>query len=202
MKKTVFILKNILAFLFWMLLMLSFSNGYIAILTVSCALLHELGHILSLLIMKKGFYLPDFVVSGMRLKSLSPLSYKEEIYASFAGPAFNILLFLMFLNCYKLFAIINLITGISNLLPLPNYDGYKIIQNIFLILCDSDTADRFMRGLGIFVSSLCVFVSLFLILKMNGGYPIFFIFFAVFLREIFFFQNRAKNEYNRANESI
>lgn len=194
MKNTLYIIKNLLSAFFWFLLMLGFSDMKIAIETVFAALLHELGHIFALLLLKKKFSLPKFVTSGMRIKTYSKLSYKEEIFVCAAGPFVNIFLFLILLPNSIEFALINLATAISNLLPMTNYDGYKIISDTISLLSDSEKSHRIMPEITVGFSAVAVFLSLFLILRLDGGYWIFAVFFTVLVREIFLFQKQTKNE--------
>ena len=194
MKKALFVIKNLLSFFFWFLLMVAFSDIKIALQTVSAALLHELGHIFALILLKKNFSLPRLVTSGMRIKTHSSLSYKEEIFICAAGPFVNIFLFFVFLPHGIEFAIINLATAVSNLLPLTEYDGYKIISDTISLFSDAEKSRNVMPEITVAVSSVAVFLSLFLILRLDGGYWIFAIFFTVLVREIFLFQKQAKNE--------
>lgn len=194
MKKALFVTKNLLSFFFWFLLMVAFSDMSIAIQTVLAAFLHECGHIFALILLKKRFSLPKFVTSGMRIKTHSELSYREEIFVCALGPLVNIFLFLFFLPHSPEFSVINLATAISNLLPLTDYDGYKIISDMLSLICDHEKSRKIMQNLTLGFSALAVFLSLFLILKLDGGYWLFFVFFTLLVREIFVFQKDTKNE--------
>ena len=187
-------LIRILALLFWILLMISFSDFEMMLLTLFAAFLHELGHILILLIMKKEFSLPRLIRSGFIIKTQTHLSYKDEIIICGAGPMVNILLFIFLFPYAQSFAIINLATAISNLLPLPGYDGYKITNNLISLCFGNLLTFKIMPFLTLAISSLLVFFSLLFILLLNGGYCIFFIFFIVLMQQIIFCQKKIKNE--------
>ena len=180
--------------LFWIVVMLSFSDIKMTTLTVLSALIHKCGHLIMLTLLKKRFSLPTVVTSGFRIKTKSKLSYKEEILVCAAGPFINVLLFLFLLPHTADFAIINLATAISNLLPLPDYDGYKIISNLISLILSSEVSDILMPRITLAVCAMLVFLSLFLIMLLNGGYWIFFIFFIVLVKQILFLQKQIKSE--------
>ncbi len=188
------LLKNWLGALFWIMLMLGFSDAAMTLQTIVAAAIHELGHILVMLILKRDFSLPKAVTSGLRIKTKAPLSYRDEILVCLGGPMINVVFALMFFGYAKGFAVINIATALSNLIPLPEHDGYRILYDILLSKGDYEKADFRIRKIALIFSSLALFLSLYLILKLNGGYWIFFIFFFVTIKEILFFQNKLKNE--------
>ena len=194
MQKLLRTLLQLFILLFWTILMLSFSDFKMTMLTIASALIHELGHIISLLILRKSFSFPTLVSSGFRIKTNSLLSYKEEIFVCACGPLINIMVFLSFLYKFPDFSVINLATALSNLLPIPGYDGYKILSNGISIRKDEELVKKIMPHITVFISAVAVFLSLFLILYFNGGYWIFAVFFLVLLRKILFFQKDTKNE--------
>ena len=202
MKTILNFLLNLASALFWMLLMLGFSGHKMTFVMICCALLHECGHILALCIINKDFSLPMAVTSGFRIKTNFHLSYKEEILIAACGPMMNLIFFLIFFPFAKNFAVINLATAISNLLPLKDFDGYKIIYDISCIVFGFEISERIMELLSICVASLMVFLSLFMIMFSNGGYWIFFIFFIVLVRQILFLHSDTKIEHLRDFESF
>ncbi len=194
MQKLLHAILCILCGLFWTILMIGFSDVKMTLFTILAALVHEGGHLMALSALKKHFSLPSLVFSGFRIKTRSPLSYKEEIWVCSAGPLINFLAFAFLFPHTPNFAIINLATAISNLLPISDYDGYKIISDTISLFFGSKASDSIMPYVSLTVCTLAVFLSLFIILILNGGYWIFSIFFIVMIRQILFFQNRIKNE--------
>ncbi len=187
---------NALAMVFWVSLMLGFDDIKMTVLTVSAAVIHEGGHIAALaLLCKKGFSLPRAVASGFRIKSKTPLSYKEEITVCLCGPLINVFAFILSARFFPDFAVINLATAISNLLPLSDYDGGKILFDSVALKRGIESAEKILPDVSLVFSSAALFLSLFLILKLNGGYWIFFVFFIITVRQIFLFQNHTKNEH-------
>ena len=195
MQKAIKVILAMLITLFWILIMLSFSDFKMALQTLLAAIIHELGHICALVLLNKGFSLPKLVSSGFRIKTDSPLSYKEEIFVCACGPLVNVALFVFFISPFPEFAIINIATAISNLLPIPHYDGYKITSDILSLFKDNELSEKIMPHITILISALTVFVSLFLIFKFNGGYWIFPVFFLILIRRILFFHKLTKNEF-------
>lgn len=181
--------------LFWILLMLGFTDPGITVITILSALIHECGHVAALLFFTNGdSSLPRAVSSGFRIKTYGTLSYKNEMLVCLAGPLCNLLLFPIFIFLWPDFAIINLATALSNLMPLPEYDGHKILSDLLSLRLGSEMSDRIMPNVSLIFSSLSLFLSLFLILKLNGGYWIFFVFFIVTVRQTAILQNQAKKE--------
>lgn len=180
---------SILPAFFWLVLIFGFDEADMAINTLVAALLHESGHIGYLLIRKKVS--PDFrgVLSGFRIKTSAILSYDEERAFYFAGPFVNLsvfvlasLLLVLFDDFWSGFAMINLVSGLSNLLPIEGYDGYGIVK---VTLEKKNNGGSGLKVLSLVSTSLifflCIF-SLYLINRHNGGYWIFFIFFFSMLK--------------------
>jgi len=186
MKLAIFLTK-ILPLIFWCLLILGFDSVYVAVLTALSAAIHELGHLIFALPYKK-VSLPKADISGFRIK-IDGVSYKEELLVAIGGPLVNILLgvVLLFLSprtafasYTQLFGIINLMTALSNLLPIEGYDGYKIIFSVCAMLFDNTgRCESLLLQFSFLFSALMCFLSLYLILKLGEGYWIFFVFFSL-----------------------
>lgn len=185
-------LNRILAVLpafFWLILIFGFDEAEIAFITLFSAVLHEVGHISYLIIRKKVSPTLRGVLSGFRIRTSAILSYDEERMFYFSGPLANIGVFVissllspLLGDLCSVFAIINLVSALSNLLPIEGYDGYGIIR---VTLEKSNNGDGGLKILS-FVSLSLIFllciISLYLINRLNGGYWIFFIFFFSMLK--------------------
>lgn len=185
------LLFKILPIFFWGFLIFGFDEPYIAVITIISALIHECGHIFYILIRKGRSLSIRGVAWGFRIRKEAMLSYNEEITLYLSGPLANIIAFvcLSFLapvlsDRLWLFAIINLATALSNLLPIEGYDGYGAI---LAALNKRDTSGKYALALRNLSSALtflfCIF-SLYLIDRHNGGYWIFAIFFISMLERI------------------
>ena len=83
------------------------------------------------------------------------------------------------------FGFINLLTGISNMLPIKAYDGYRILESVFLMRTADEArtlAALFWLSFG-FTLLLC-FLSLYFLLKLGEGYWIFALFFSSALVDV------------------
>lgn len=195
LKKICHLLEQILTVLFWVLLIFGFDSPKIAVYTIIAALLHECGHVAILVAMrKKASRLPLANVSGFRIK-ISSLSYKEELLTALGGPAINLLIcavsYLLF--DADIFALLNLMTALSNLLPIEGYDGYKIsICAVRLAFNDPLRWEKAVEDISFIISALLTFSFLFIMLKIGEGYWSFAIFFYALMQKIAKEQRRHK----------
>jgi Zn-dependent protease len=180
--------EGFLPLLFWISLIFGFDKPYLAVLTVLCALIHELGHITVILLKKVGFRLRGHL-SGFRISERS-LSYGDKISILLGGPMANILVFLLIAllplpkNGYlSSFGELNLITALSNLMPIEGYDGYGIISSI-LERYEIAPGVRLLKIASFLICIAAVFLSLYLLSRYNFGYWIFGLYFSIILAKI------------------
>lgn len=186
-KKICHLFEEILTVLFWVLLIFGFDSPKIAVYTIVSAFLHECGHLAALGMMrKKTARLPNANVSGFRIK-ISELSYTEELIAALSGPLVNLLtaaVSYLFFGA-GIFAILNLMTAISNLLPIEGYDGYKVAVCIIrTFFGDFSVYERIIEGVSFTLCALLAFAFLFIMLKIGEGYWSFAIFFGAMMQKI------------------
>jgi Zn-dependent protease len=181
------LISSILPPLFWGLIIFGFEEPYLAVTSLICAMIHELGHLLltPCEVKMRG------VVSGFRIAPRGILSYRERLLSYLGGPMANIIFALLCLfptslgkGYLQVFAVLNLATAVSNLLPIEGYDGYGII----LTVLEAKEANSRSYAILSWVSraiimTTCIF-SLCLIDRVNGGYWIFAIFFSHTLKVI------------------
>lgn len=182
------LLCTLLPAMFWFLLMLGFDKPYIAVLTVLCALWHELGHIAALFAMRRDVTLRPGA-RGFGIGGFGHLSYKSELLSALAGPLANLSAALLLLpfseNGYiRVLAIFNALTALSNLLPVRDYDGYRVLRVLICLRADSNTAERICRRLSLTVTVPLTFLSLYLMLRADSGYWLFFIFIILLFRSL------------------
>ena len=183
-----YIAESLLPLLFWVMLIFGFDTPDIAILTILSAVLHELGHLWAAMMTKRLGALRGHL-SGFRIR-LSSSGYTEEIIVLAAGPLANLAIFLALLplsrladGYFMLIGYINLLSALSNLLPIEGYDGYGILRVIF----EWRNSQNALRALWItsFTLTLAFMViSLYIILRYGSGYWIFGVFFATLLAKI------------------
>ena len=175
-------IEGVLSLFFVILIIFSFDEPLYAIMTLLAALIHELGHVLPMLFSKKiSLDLPHGQIDGFRILLRNHLSYKEELLVLSLGPLANLfsalifyLIGLFFGEYYTLFSFFNLITMLSNLLPLGEYDGYKIARCIIQMCGEgADLKIRHLNRISFMLCALLTFFSLYFILKLGSGYWIF-----------------------------
>jgi Zn-dependent protease len=171
----------ILPAILWMLLLFGFDSPPLAISTLIAAALHELGHISYLIFHGNGISLFAARANGLRLYPLRTLSYREEAAFAAAGPFANLIFAIIFFLISKVFgeyflllSVINVMTMLSNLLPIEGQDGYNLLLAIFAEKYDS--AERILRRISFFFSATLSFLALYLIEKLDTGYWIFALF--------------------------
>lgn len=118
---------------------------------ILCALLHEVGHIVALLALKKKPRELCFLPGGLELRT-EPLSYREERTVVTAGPAANLLCVLPFrlVSCrYGAFFLFcadcSLLLAIFNLLPLRGFDGAQGLKCFLFLHFPDEKAFRITR---------------------------------------------------------
>lgn len=188
-------IKHTLPVIFWGLLIFGFDSSCTAILTIIAAVIHECGHLTVLFFFcNKKSSVPKATVYGFRI-NISELSYLQEAAVALGGPAANFTVAAACLiangasplgNYIHAFALLNLITMLSNLMPIESYDGYKAILSICAIICENpDRAESVLRKISFAFSAVMSFFSLYLILKSGEGYWAFAVFLVSTLSSMF-----------------
>jgi len=95
-------------------------------------IIHELGHLIIAYYLKEKISVLKILPLGFscRLKNQSRIEIKNMIKILIAGPAVSLLAAGLFLFWTKDFAIVNLIIGLINLLPIGELDGMRILNII------------------------------------------------------------------------
>lgn len=175
--------KALVPILFWLLLIFAFESPEEGCMTILAAVIHESGHVLYTHLCLNRPSAPYGALSGLRIKRVGVLSYGDEIMLYLSGPLANLIGTLVALPCYgssprfvKDFAVINLLTMLSNLLPIEGYDGYGAIVAIAGSLGKGETLPDILRWISFFFTLLMVLISLYLMYYLNGGYWIYVVF--------------------------
>lgn len=179
----------ILPLIFWLSVTFGFDAPCFAILTVVCAIIHECAHLFALSVYNKTFCAPTPRLNGFAIRVTRHPSYIASMAVSLAGPVSNLVVFFLsipfssLLNGYfGLFGIISLLTGISNLMPIEGYDGYNFLKDLFSYK-EMYGAIRSLEKLSVIICTCAVVLSLYLLLRVGGGYWIFAIFFTTLIRK-------------------
>ena len=190
--RTLIFLQKLLPILFWILLSFAFDLPHVAILTGIAAIIHELGHIGAILklhgitaVMKGRLYGPKISVSG--------LGYRDELIILACGPGTNILSsalslpFLFFETCspYVIqFILINILTAATNLLPIRDFDGYKILYCLLSKRKNCLRMQDMLYWISFVLTSALALLALYFVLKLGEGYWGFVLFISIILSEI------------------
>ena len=143
------------------------STGFGMSALFACAL-HELSHLLIMLMFGISPEIMTFYGAGIRITS------SETQYAAMlprllilsAGCAANFAAFALFwLNGAYAPAVINLFIGIFNLLPVGELDGAALLRTVLIRLCAAEKIDRCMKTAAI-LSSVMIFAA---VILFGGG---------------------------------
>ena len=133
-------------------------------LAVLFSLLHETGHVVSIIL--SGGRITEICtdVSGIRInKSDSGMSYRSECITALAGPFVNLIFVLIFSFIKSDNADISLASDINlgllliNLLPVRTLDGGRFVNNLLLLNLDCITVGHILRLTEIAVAVILIF---------------------------------------------
>lgn len=183
-----YISDGILPLLFWIFVIFAFDAPDVAVLTILSALIHELGHLIVILSRNVSFSLRGHL-SGFRIAKASS-SYNDHLLILLGGPLANFAVYLFgtifssAMNGYMgLFGNLNLITALSNLMPIEGYDGYGIIRSI-LERYRLNRAERILEHTSFGICVAITFLALYLLMRYNIGYWIFGLFLTLIMVKI------------------
>lgn len=121
------------------------AEGTALLCLLTCGL-HELGHIIVMLIERNPPEKIIFCGGGIRLSGNNPKSIPVII----SGCAVNFILFVIFYfwssdYSLRLFGMINLLTGIFNLVPIQPLDGYFLLEKLMIRLISAEKIERALK---------------------------------------------------------
>ena len=176
--------SNLLPSIFWALLIFGFEDTLTAFATIACIIIHECGHLIAIIHSGQSKLKIRSVLSGMRIKSCTNLSYGQKLLVYLSGSAMNILCIPILLlpalrNNYfsKEMITMSIATALSNLLPIEGYDGYGAIYTLFEMKQAGQKAYFALSSFSTCLIFLFSVLSLYLIDRKGGGYWIFAVFF-------------------------
>ncbi len=174
-------LCDVIPFLIWILIIYGFDTPAIATQTLLCAALHELGHLLGALVLRRNGAVKA-ALCGPRIYLGGGESYYHTLIIALCGPCMNLFLAalsLPFLDCIGdggfTFLCINILTAICNLLPLINNDGYNIIASLLNFRIHPFVTQRIMGWISFALSTVLCILSLFTMSRHDCGYWCYFI---------------------------
>ncbi len=136
------------------------------------AAIHEAAHLAAMFFLGYKPSAIRFVVGGINIEEVLPKTRLEDAVILFAGPVANLICFLIFGD---LFAAVNLLMFIYNMLPLTNLDGGRLIILALNKRLRMKTIRRIMTVLTVAIAAIiiCVFALLARNGNLNYTLPIF-----------------------------
>ncbi len=135
---------------------------------LSAVLFHELGHLITILILKKKISAVTLEPFGARIIIKNEVSYSHEILIALAGPAASLLLFFLLGNGNA--ADYSLFLGIINLLPISTLDGGRALCCAVSCFFGPEAGERTIGVCGRIFSFLLWLISVYLVLRYDGGF--------------------------------
>ena len=140
---------------------LFYCNNQSDILTaIICCLLHEMGHLISMIIFKSSPQKIIFYGGGIKIiPNTRILKKNNEIAILLSGCILNFILALICtkVHIFSQFVAINIIIGAFNLLPFKAFDGGQVLEKLF---CENENS----KLIGVYHglrTCLCVLIVLF-----------------------------------------
>ena len=172
------LINSFLAILFWVLIIYGFDDILSAGLTVIAAVIHESGHLLFYFISGKSYSRLRGTANGLKISKNENLSYIQELILCVCGPGANViacaagmlLYFFTGSDFFGLFGGLNLITAISNLVPIEGYDGFRAAVCLMRHFDAPRGLFRLLECVSFALISLISFAALFFMYKTDGGY--------------------------------
>jgi len=122
--------------LFFVVLLWCFFTGRAGafLICLLALLLHEMGHIFMIFMMGEKIAIFRIIPFGFscRLKNQSKIAGEKMMKILIAGPATNFLVAGLFFFWTKEFAVINVLLGMFNLLPVGELDGGRLFSLIHI----------------------------------------------------------------------
>ncbi len=171
-----------LSFTFFAVFLILMCVGELKICLYSliASLIHEIIHIIFICIFTGGIskiILSGFGANIVRNDNNLLSDFKESII-SFSAPVFNIivgLFFFLFYNKLTIFAEVNLIIGILNLLPYYNFDGGRGLMFLLKYFITSEKTEYVVLIFSIMVTTVFSFISVYILFHYKGNVTLIFL---------------------------
>lgn len=149
------------------------DTGIYPLIIILCAVFHELGHILAMILCGAGIRELYILPFGAQISTKYDMSYKNEIFVAASGPFFSLLLsallwsFLCFFPCPQLLfgALCSIFLAVINILPIKSFDGGRITRCLFLLFAEYEKALKFIKISELLslliLSAFCAYTAIF-----------------------------------------
>jgi len=163
-----------------LLAMLVFDRDRVCLLTLTAAILHELGHLFAARLLKIPLRALRLGFLGARLEIASPmLSYGEEWLLAAAGPTVSLLASALAAPLWHLtpharvFSCASLVLGLLNLLPIRTFDGGRMTECLLRGFMGEAWVERVMRPISLGFLLLLWLCSVYFLLRAGDGLSLF-----------------------------
>ncbi len=145
-------------------------------------MLHECGHLIAMSIVNAKVSRIAFYGAGIKIvpEKSRILSFRDELFILSGGCLINLISFAIFWiigendDMFQFFAVLNLVTGIFNIIPLKNFDGGKILDLIIEHCFSPSKAYALKTAVKIICIALILVLSV-MLFRNNAGNITFFI---------------------------
>ena len=128
-------------------------------LVLAAMLLHELGHIAVILLFGNTVRSIRLGFADMEIHTV-PMRYGQELFTALAGPAVNLICFLLCRRQFPDFAAVSILLGIFNLMPLYPLDGGKVLYDLIAMLFSQTVAETVCQSVSLFLIICLLALSL------------------------------------------
>lgn len=156
-----------------MVCVLAWVNWKICVWFLCGVLVHELGHLAALRSMRVTVREIRLRLSGAMIGT-ERMNYRTEQICAAAGPGASILLGVTALRIAPHLAIVSLLLGVINLLPMYPLDGGRILRAALLIHVNPEQAERIGRVTAFVVAAGLMLLACWWTVYLQAGiWPIF-----------------------------
>lgn len=175
MRFSLFGTKIYVSFLFaaTLSLMLIFDRTGLALPTFFAIFIHEIAHLFAMWVLDCAPKQIRLIPASVQIVSDFSTGYNKDITVSVMGPLSNFLLFgCLYLNhlCYGnsenlIYALLNLIIGVFNLLPITGLDGGRILYSILAKRQDPNRANLILKIVTLIFAAAALFLAVTLTIR-------------------------------------
>ena len=131
-------------------------------------ILHELGHVLVLNLLKIKIYTIHGFLGTIEIRT-PPLTYKQEWQVGAAGPLVNGLLIMLYYHRSDVMSFVNTILLCYNLLPFYPLDGGRILRSVLRLSMTVTGAEHWERIIGIVTYTALLCGAFYIIFRFRCG---------------------------------
>ncbi len=148
-------------------LMLAFDKSGLILPTLFAVFIHETGHLFMMWVKGLSPKRIKLIPASIQITNSFSKGYTNDIVIALAGPVVNLLFFgVLYYNyvCYRnigtlYFALLNLIIGLYNLLPIKGLDGGTVLYSIMCRFTDVHKAALALKFISLFWGVAVIFAA-------------------------------------------